>query len=492
MTALDTRIPDASRLRLQGDAARAQSSGPLLVLFIITILTPASFELAGFLLSPTRLFLLVATVPFALKVMSGQAGRFTIVDLFFLLHGVWIIISLTVIEGPSRIPFAGITAVELTGGYFVGRVLVQDAIGYRRLFRIILIALLVLMPFVLIELITGKLVIPDLLRPYFETPFRGRSAYGRLGMERVYGVFDHPILWGLFCSLTLANFVALARGNLVKIGIGVGLSLFTTMMALSSAPLLACLLQLGLLGWAWISRGRWKALIIITAVLYVGVDLLSARTPVTILIDSLTFNPLTGYTRIAIFDAGWAAVQSSPIFGIGFNDWPRPHWLTSSVDNFWLLTSMRYGIVGAVLLLVAFVAHIWLLSRATLADPEVAAIRIGHAVALIGISLTIVTVHIWGNMSVFTMFYLGAGAWMYASPQAATAPDAAGEAGDGPAPQPQAARYSRFAPNAREPQTGSPASAGTEPESPEPQVTRAGSLRRSRFTDTTPRKDSTA
>ena len=106
------------------------------------------------------------------------------------------------------------------------------------------IALLVLMPVLLIEVNSGKLVIPDLLRPIFDTPDRSRSAYGRLGFERVYGVFDHPILWGLFCSLTLANFVTMARGNMAKITFGVALSIFTTMLSLSSAPLMACALGL--------------------------------------------------------------------------------------------------------------------------------------------------------------------------------------------------------------------------------------------------------
>ena len=395
-------------------APQTQASGPLLTIFIITLLIPISFTLGGIRLSPNRLFLLIAIVPFAVRILSGQVGRFTAVDLFFLLHGVWIFIALIAVHGTARIPFAGITAVEVVGGYFVGRVLVSNATDYRRLFHMLLIALLCLLPFALFESFTGKLVISDLLRPVFETPVRSKSAYGRMGLERVYGVFDHPILWGLFCSLMLANFIKLAGSNTLKMGFGAALSIYTTMLSLSSGPLMACGLQLGILAWGWITGGKWKLLLICTAVGYVVIDALSNRTPVTILIETMTFNPFTGYVRLAIFDAGWAAVKGSPIFGIGFNDWPRPSWVTSSVDNFWLLNAMRYGLVGAAFVVLAFLSHFWILARARIMDPDTAAIRVGHAVALAGISFTMVTVHIWGTMSVFVMFYIGAGAWMYA------------------------------------------------------------------------------
>lgn len=418
-----------------------QGSGGLLILFVLTLLIPVSFEIGGIRLSPSRLFLLISIIPFALRIVSGQIGRFTMVDLFFLLHGIWIFVALIVVEGAARIPFAGITAVELVGGYFVGRALVTSAAAYRLLFRIVLVALICLLPFAIYENFTGKLVIPDLLRPVFDTPVRGRSAYGRMGLERVYGVFDHPILWGMFCALTLANFIALARGNTAKIIFALAFTLYTTFLSLSSAPLLAYGMQLGLLAWGWIMGGRWKTLLIGSIICYVVIDLLSNRTPITILIQTLTFNPLSGYMRIAIFDAGWAAVKGSPIFGIGFNDWPRPNWVTSSVDNFWLLNAMRYGMVGAGFIIAAFLAHFWLLAKAKITDPETLTIRVGHAIALAGISFTLATVHIWGTMSVFVMFYIGAGAWMYAfDPE----PGPAAEAPEAPPEQVAGTRYTRF------------------------------------------------
>lgn len=438
MVALDH--PRAIASQRSGGAGQAVTALPLLILFMITILLPVSFELAETRLSPNRLFLLVSIIPYAVQILSSKVGRFTFVDLMFLFHGIWIFVALIAVHGTSRIPFAGITAVELVGGYFVGRMLVRNATDYRLLFRMVLIALLFLLPFAIYENFTGKLVIPDLFRTFLDAPYRGRSAYGRWGLERVYVVFDHPILWGLFCALTLANFIKLARGNLAKILLFTGLSLYTTFLSLSSGPLMACGLQLCFLAWGWIMKGRWRMLLIGIAVGYVVIDLLSNRTPVTILIDTMTFNASTGYTRIAIFDFGWAAVKGSPIFGIGFNDWPRPSWVTESVDNFWLLVAMRYGMVGASFLILAFLGHFWLLGRAKIEDPDVAAIRIGHAIALAGVAFTMITVHVWGTVSVFIMFYVGAGGWMYAFDQTRPA-DTSDSAADAP---PQPGRFTRF------------------------------------------------
>lgn len=447
------------------DGETTERSGALLVVFIATLLMPISFEVAGVRLTPARLFLLIAIVPMAVGIVTGRYGRFTPVDAFFLLHGAWIALALTVVEGVSKIPFAGITAVELIGGYFVGRVLVRDIADYRRLFRIVLIAILCLLPFAVLENITGRMLIPDLLRPVFDTPFRANSAYGRMGLERAYVVFEHPILWGLFCSMTLANWIMLARGNLIKIGIGAGLSLYTTMLSLSSAPLLACSVQLGLLGWGWVMGGRWKLLMILSVTGYVVLDLLSNRTPVTILIDTLTFNPMTGYVRIAIFDYGWAAAKANPIFGIGFNDWFRPNWVTSSVDNFWLVSAMRYGMVGAAFIILAFIAHFWLLARARITDPDAAAVRLGHAIALAGVGFTLVTVHIWGALSVFVMFYVGAGAWLYSGTAQETGGggEPQGVVESAPAERPARSRYSRFAPRPASAQDAAAAQAAAGP-----------------------------
>ncbi len=396
-----------------GSRAASATTSPLLVIFLITILLPVSLEVAGLRLSPNRLYLLVFSVPFALKVLRGGAGRFTLVDLVFILSGLWIMLALVVSHGTERIPFAGITVVELIGGYFVGRVLVRNLQDYNAIIRFILIAMICLLPFALIEAVTGKMILPDLFRIAFDAPYRGGSAYGRMGLERVYSVFDHPILFGLFCSVALANVFYLFSARPILALLAGAFTLGMSFLSLSSAPLLACGMQVGLLIWNRVMGGRWKLFIILSVIMYIAIDLASNRTPVTIIIETMTFNSGTGWTRIATNKYGWASVWAHPVFGLGFNDWVRPNWLTASVDNFWLVMAMRYGFVGFVLISTAFFLHMLMLGRARITRDDVARCRTAHGIVLAGICFTLITVHIWDTMSAFVMFFVGAGSWMY-------------------------------------------------------------------------------
>lgn len=450
-----TSIPDTSTGGLARPAMvkPAQSvAGWLMPLFFCVVLMPMAFNIADLRLTPLRIVLLVLFVPFLIRIFAGKAGRVTVVDVLMLLHAFWIVLALMVVHGVAKLPFAGITMVELVGGYILGRVLVQNAEDYRRMIRFLLYAMIFLAPFAIIELLTARMIIPELVGTVFETNQRHESAYGRIGLERVYSVFEHPILYGMFCSLAIANLFYMARGtSLLRYGAAV-FATFMTFMALSSAPLLAIGVQVLMAIWDRVTKGAWTTSLIIFVVCYVTIDLLSNRTPITILIETLTFNPLSGWTRILIFEHGIQNVLASPWFGIGFNDWTRPPWLTSSVDNFWLLTAMRYGFVGAGLIILAFVSHFFLLTRAKVTDPDLKRLRTGYAIALGTACFCLVTVHVWGAVSVFMMFYVGAGAFFYTHPESVSG--LRDEEPDPKATRREALRYTRFPSNAERARTG--------------------------------------
>ena len=410
----------------------------LMVALFVVLLIPASFYVGPLRLSPSRILLLATFVPSLARVVSGRAGRFTFTDKLMLAYSAWMVLALVVVHGVARLPFATITIVELLGGYLLGRTLVRNAADFRLVFRIHLWTLLFLLPFALYETKTGTLVIPSILRHVAESIYRAKSAYGRIGLQRVYTVFEHPILYGLYCSAALANLFVIFDRPAQRIR-NYAFVVLMTFFSLSSAPLLSLGLQTILLSWNWVMKGRWKLLLILSAFGYVTLDALSNRTPITILIDTLTFKSSTGWIRIAINEYGWAAVTAHPFFGIGFNDWPRPFWLTSSVDNFWLLTAMRYGMVGGGLLVAAFLFQLLAVARGR---PPGAAGRykIGYCIALVGIVFSLATVAIWGAASVFIMFYLGAGACFYCGNDPLPRED--GEPLAEPVRGP--ARYSRF------------------------------------------------
>ena len=91
------------------------------------------------------------------------------VDILIGLYCLWIALSLFIAHGTERIAFIGITIVELFGGYLVGRTLVLGQKDYRAFFRYFFLAMLFLLPFVLIEQMTRRLLISEIVGIAFPT-----------------------------------------------------------------------------------------------------------------------------------------------------------------------------------------------------------------------------------------------------------------------------------------------------------------------------------
>jgi hypothetical protein len=277
----------------------------------------------------------------------------------------------------------------------------------------------------------------------------------RMGFYRAQGVFEHPILWGVFCSLAIANvFYLHHRTSFFKGAALAGFATGMTFTSLSSGPLLAATLQIGIVGWGWITRNAWWMLVGLAVLGYVVVDLLSNRSPVNVLISYLTFNSHSAYWRLHIWNFGIQNVWSNPLFGIGLNDWVRPSWMgTASVDNFWLLTTMRYGIPAFLLLVAGIVMNLVAIIRQPLPTEALRDVRRGYVAATIALALALCTVHAWGSLLVMVMFYFGAGAWMFTG---GATPEATGEAEPATSPA-RAARAARGGRDA-EPAAAAPSS----------------------------------
>ena len=87
---------------------------------------------------------------------------------------------------------------------------------------------------------------------------------------------------------------------------------------------------------------------------------------------------------------------------------------------------MRYGLpaLGFVWLGLAWHA-VRIIGRRGLTE-EAASYRRGYLFAAAGLVFVLATVHIWGSVAVFVMFYFGAGAWFYAgdaAPEPARPPE---------------------------------------------------------------------
>jgi hypothetical protein len=386
----------------------------LLIVFMVALLLPIQPELGGQRLDPYRLLLLVLFFPFVTAMLKQRAGKITISDGLMVCYASWIIITLVYHHGMTRFAYASIWATMLLGGYMAGRLLIRNVQDYRRFIRYFLRALLILLPFTVYELLTEHMIIAETLGKVF--PATAKYYESRWGLSRVQVVFPHSILYGLFCSMGFANVLYLYRdqifGRLSRLGLVLGM----TFMALSSAPLLSIGLQLIMAGWDKVTRGKWLTLVVGVGAIYIFLSLASNRGPVIILIEKLTFNPSTAWWRVYIWEYGVQNVMAHPFAGLGLNDWARPTWLASTVDNFWLLTAMQAGIPALVFLVLALVINVYRIVRAKNLTAEARNVRTAYLVVLAGAAFTISTVHIWDAMAVFMMFYFGAGSFLFTAP----------------------------------------------------------------------------
>ncbi|MFV2003458.1 MAG: O-antigen ligase family protein, partial [Paracoccaceae bacterium] len=215
--------------------------------------------------------------------------------------------------------------------------------------------------------------------------------------------------------------------------------------SLSTGALLALVSQLVFIGWEMTTRRiarRWTIFAALAVLGYFTIDLLSNRTPFHVLVSYASFNSASAYNRILIWQFGTENVWANPIFGLGLGDWARPSWMSPSVDNFWLLTAMRYGLPTIISFVLALVLILRRVSLAPLTTPLERACRAGYLVAFGGVVLAGSTVHYWQAIAAFMLFFFGAGVWMI---NGGAPPE-----DDDPTPDqvepPAAGRYARAAP----------------------------------------------
>lgn len=396
------------------------------VIYVIAVLFPASFYAGPLFLTILRVILLVMAPVLLIRLFSGAYGRMLLTDWAFLGFMGWMGLALTIRSPDMAVTQMGSLGIEFLGGYLMGRAYVRDKETMYALILVLAKAAIFLLPFAAYEAVTGRSLllsaieaIPGMSAPkQFDMP-------PRMGLIRVQSVFPHPILFGMYASASCALILVGLRGvvSTPKRYFLTAASVGCVMLSLSSGALLAVVLQMMLVGWALVFRNNkycWHFFLALAAVFYVVVDMGSNRSPLDVFMSYATFSSGTAYIRKLIFDWGMVNVRANPIFGLGMNDWVRAHFLKSSVDNFWLLNTMRYGIPGFLLLALGYFGALWQIGRRNLsASPRLVNLRLAWVITFSGLGFTLCTVHIWNNAYSFVFFMFGAGMWLqYANPTA--------------------------------------------------------------------------
>jgi hypothetical protein len=385
-----------------------------IVAFLAAMLIPVIFRIGPLAFTGSRFFLTVTILPAIAVVVARQ--RLQLADYMLLGYVVWATLCFIVNhELGTAIQSAGSNFVEVAGAYFLGRMTMQYPSSYIFISKCLLLVVIFLLPFALFESITGNAIIIDIVGKFLPT-YPDISMEQRLGLQRVQSVFEHPILFGVFCAGIYSPavlVVARNSGRLKQIMFGF-LVVFATFLSLATGAFLNVIWQILIVMWNKIFRNfkrRWLLLFGLAVLAYLIVDLASNRNPVQVFISYFTFQLNSSYNRVLIWNYGTAEVYRHPVFGIGLNDWVRAPWMGSSFDNFWLLRAMRYGLPGfAFLAATTMVVANGITRRIDSSDADWKAVSLSQFCVLIGSSISLVTVDIWAGSQTFFFLFLGAAA----------------------------------------------------------------------------------
>ncbi len=402
------------------DGVRKSTLNVVLLLFLLALLFPFSFSLGPVRLSLYRIILVLGIVPLIFMWLSGRAGKVVAADIFMLLFVVWSAVSLFAVHGVGeKFEFAVSWFCETFGSYLIARIYIRSAEQFFEFAKIVLIIMVVALPLALVETLTGFALVYETVGKLFGSSGAPRIG-ARFGFERANVFFEHPILFGVFSAslISILFYTFRSRLSFLTSLFPPGVSLFNAATSLSSGPIMASFIQLILVGWDFVVKSphKWKLLFGIITTLYVALDFLSNRGPYKLAIAYLAFSQGSAFTRIHTWNFGTASLLESPIFGLGFNDFDRPGWLTASVDNFWLVIMMRHGIPGIVLLGAAIAFVLYPMMARKVESIQTRDIRTGLIISLVGIFLAISSVHLWNATYCWLIFLIGAGVWVFNEP----------------------------------------------------------------------------
>jgi hypothetical protein len=382
--------------------------------YLLLIPEQANVNLSGLLLSPYRLFL-IPTFLYLLRSALIGGFRFSWPDLPLAVACAWIWLASYMSSNSIQeaIVQGGAHTMDIALPYFVARFAIRSPQDLRILLVMIAPGVAVMGAVVMLESITGRFLIQPLLASLTGNPVK-LGLEVRMGLTRGAASFPHPILAGI----CLASFLTLylmsgIRGWPKLIGT---LGAVTSFFTLSSAALLGLVVGGFLLAYDGlverISNLSWRLMILGMTMLYTVVELTSNSGFFNLLVRYASLNTVSAYNRVLIWDFGTQSVARHPLFGIGYADWERPEWMqwttSFSVDHFWLLMAMRFGLPPSLLLIIATVGATALLClRSMEQTPVDARLLRGVAISLAVFGLGAVSVALWLNAMVWFFMLLG-------------------------------------------------------------------------------------
>jgi hypothetical protein len=331
-----------------------------LTLIAISIVLPEelSFYIFGLRLTAARLLFIVLAPLIVIRLSQRiAAGRyhFLISDFFVVLSGFWLVYAPANILGfTDALNHAGPIALEFCIGYLATRVLLTEhgqALEFINLFCL-LIAVMGLLA--VLDSLTNRFVIHELASAITGYHKSWQIDY-RFGLLRAAGPFEHPIFLGMLSAigLIIASFVDIRSRRMTIVGCSIGV-----IFAFSSGPYQCVLIGFSLLTYNRILNGlssRWYILLGISSIALTSLYL-SGLSPIRLVIQYLIYDPESGYYRYWTWQMVSAAVEQSPLYGLGPGPYPDYLEINHTIDSLWLVLSLWHGLPGAILVGISLIA----------------------------------------------------------------------------------------------------------------------------------------
>ncbi|MGA7385480.1 MAG: O-antigen ligase family protein [Methylocella sp.] len=320
-----------------------------------------SFYFGAFRMTICRLLFLLSAPVILFRFVSLTASgnyRFVWPDVLVPVAGLWMLFAPAEIEGFGKtVVYSGDSALEFCIPYMATRVFLTERGQAVALARILCIAIATVGLLAIFDEFSGRFLLREIAGSItgYHKEFK-YSVLTRASLFRAASTLEHPILLGTAClfGLLMATTMRGALRHFMLAGSAVGLAL-----SVSSAPITAAIIGFAVLLYNKLMRNfpfRWGFLFASAA--GVILFLFSAHPrPWGFIFNHLTFDPGTGYYRLLQWDFAGGLVMNSPILGIGpYYEYARQSGLIPSIDANWLRLAMSFGIPGAVLVGLSYIA----------------------------------------------------------------------------------------------------------------------------------------
>ncbi|MBP0114554.1 O-antigen ligase family protein [Bradyrhizobium vignae] len=402
----DALLAGQPRIRATGTGVQStipQRSGWAVPLLLMGIVLPSGLQvlIAGAKLTPTRISLILLLLP-ALARLLQPARRLLLSDGLAGTFALAMVGAAGYAAGPQSAFSAVAEALDFVAAYFVARAFVLEPPAVQQFIRLVKVFTAIAVCAAVADVLTGRWIVRDAMAALMSQPEAfvddGTSSEDgvRVGLRRAIATFDHPILYGVFCSLAAAIVLFSATSAIKRLSWAC-LCLFGGLLSLSSAAVMGMVLVMSSYAydrllcrfpWRWplFWTGAGMFLVAVTAV---------TNNPLSWLLSHATIEPQTGFYRLMIWDAVSAQVWQSPLTGAGFVTFGY-YLLDRTVDSVWLVTSLHYGVPVTILLIVLNLSAMLPVRGHRPTD-----IQRGFTVACMVFLFTGLTVHFWNYMWTF-------------------------------------------------------------------------------------------